>query len=155
VTRSASLALLGSARKITPAGLKHSSAKLLPPNTILMSSRASIGYFGLYDQPACTNQGFISMIPHDERYRYYLLHNLIGRKDEIISHAGGTTYKEINKTTFRALPIVLPSPQVAADFNGFTGDIMGEVRLLARQSERLAAARDLLLPRLMSGEIVP
>ena len=147
------LALLGSRKKITASGLKNSSAKMLPPETILMSSRATIGYFGMYDGPACTNQGFISMVPHDVSYLYYLLYNLSHRKQEIISLAGGATYKEINKSTFRAFPVVWPCSLLAREFSRFCGEIMEQVRALKRQNEKLREARDLLLPRLMSGEI--
>lgn len=147
------LALLDSEKKISEEGLKNSSAKMLPPNTILMSSRASIGYFGLHDKPACTNQGFISLIPRDDAYRYYLLHNLMNRRDEIISHAGGTTYKEINKSTFRALPITIPDSTLVGEFEGFAHDTMQQTRTLKKQIVKLREARDLLLSRLMSGEI--
>ena len=153
LTNNDCLALLDSAKKISGAGLKNSSAKMLPPETILMSSRASIGYFGLHDKPACTNQGFISLIPHDERYRYYLLYNLMSRKEEIESKAGGATYKEINKSTFRAMPIVWPAGESAVEFSEFAGGVMSQVRNLKRQTECLRQARDLLLPRLMSGEL--
>ena len=151
LTNNDCLALLSSAKKITEAGLKNSSAKMLPPETILMSSRASIGYFGLHDKPACTNQGFISLIPRDEQYRYYLLYNLMFRKDEIESKAGGTTYKEINKSTFRGMTITWPEKALASSFSEFAMDVMQQVRALKRQNEKLAQARDLLLPRLMSG----
>ena len=95
VTRNACLALLESATKITEAGLRSSSAKMLPPGTILMTSRASVGFFGIIDTPSCTNQGFISILPHDPWAKMYLLHNLMHRVEEIRSHAGGATYREI------------------------------------------------------------
>ena len=154
LTNNDCLALLSSGKKITEAGLKNSSAKMLPPETILMSSRASIGYFGLHDKPACTNQGFISLIPRDEQYRYYLLYNLMFRKGEIESKAGGTTYKEINKSTFRGMTIIWPDKTLASGFSDFAKDVMQQVRTLKRQNEKLAQARDLLLPRLMSGDLV-
>lgn len=154
LTNNDCLALLSSGKKITEAGLKNSSAKMLPPDTILMSSRASIGYFGLHDKPACTNQGFISLIPRDEQYRYYLLYNLMFRKDEIESKAGGTTYKEINKSTFREMTITWPEKALASSFSEFAMDVMQQVRALKRQNEKLAQARDLLLPRLMSGDLL-
>lgn len=153
LTNNDCLALLDSSKKITEAGLKNSSAKMLPPETILMSSRASIGYFGMHDKPACTNQGFISLIPHSEKYRYYLLYNLMSRKGEIESKAGGATYKEINKSTFRAMPIVWPNGELAEEFYEFADSVMRQVRNLKRQVEALRQARDLLLPRLMSGDI--
>ena len=45
-----------------------------------MTSRASVGFFGIIDAPSCTNQGFISILPHDSWTRMYLLHNLMYRK---------------------------------------------------------------------------
>ena len=69
ITQNDCLALLDSEKKITEAGLKNSSAKMLPSETILMTSRASLGFFGLVDREVCTNQGFISVIPHEENLR--------------------------------------------------------------------------------------
>ena len=91
LTRNISLVLLDSEKKITELGLAKSSAKMLPPETILMSSRASLGYFGIHDFECCTNQGFISFVPRDTGLKIYLLHNLISLKEAIIGLAGGTT----------------------------------------------------------------
>ena len=101
ITRNSCLALLDSNRKITEAGLRGSSAKMLPTGTVLMTSRASVGFFGIIEEPSCTNQGFISILPHDPHARMYLLLNLMHRVEEIRSHAGGSTYKEINKAKFK------------------------------------------------------
>jgi type I restriction enzyme S subunit len=76
ITRNSCLALLDSEKKITEPGLRGSSAKMLPAGTVLMTSRASVGFFGISDAPSCTNQGFISIIPHDPILRMYLLQNL-------------------------------------------------------------------------------
>lgn len=153
LTQNDSLVLLESEKKITKLGLQKSSAKLLPPNTIMMSSRASIGYFGLYDGIACTNQGFISVIPNDANAQMYLLYNLMSRKEEIIGLAGGTTYKEINKTTFRAIPVLMPPSHLLIEFQDWAKDAINQVRLLMKQKKQLVKARDLLLPKLMSGEL--
>ena len=59
ITRNSCLSLLDSATKITEAGLRGSSAKILPAGTVLMTSRASVGFFGIIEAPSCTNQGFI------------------------------------------------------------------------------------------------
>ena len=153
LTNNDCLVLLDSEKKITEEGLKKSSAKMLPPEAILMTSRASIGYFGLYDGAACTNQGFISIVPKKDFLKLYLLHNLIGRKEEILSRAGGTTYKEINKTTFRNMSLVIPLDHLLKQFDSFAYDVVKQVRILKKQEAVLKQARDLLLPRLMNGEI--
>ena len=153
LTKNDCLVLLDSERKITEAGLRNSSAKMLPPETILMSSRASLGFFGLYDGPSCTNQGFISVIPNEPYTQMYLLHNLMYRKDEIEQRAGGTTYKEINKSTFRSMEIVMPPESLSREFQTFAYDVVRQVRLIKKQNQKLRKARDLLLPRLMRGDV--
>lgn len=153
ITRSSCLALLDSSTKITEAGLRGSSAKMLPAGAVLMTSRASVGFFGIIDTPACTNQGFISIIPHDPCARMYLLHNLMYRVEEIRSHAGGATYKEISKGKFRMLPVIVPATSLLREFEDQASTIHAQVRTLHAQNQKLAQARDLLLPRLMNGEI--
>ena len=153
ITRNSCLALLDSATKITEAGLRGSSAKMLPAGTVLMTSRASVGFFGIIDTPSSTNQGFISIVPHDPHARMYLLHNLIHRVEEIRSHAGGATYKEISKGKFRALPVVMPRVALLREFEKQVSTLHDQVRVLHTQNQKLAQARDLLLPRLMNGEI--
>ena len=153
ITRNSCLAVLDSEKKITHAGLKNSSAKMLPPDTILMTSRASVGFFGLIDKPACTNQGFINVLPNEPHSRMYLLHNLIDRVDEIRSHAGGVTYKEISKSKFKALAVVIPDISLLREFQERGTEQLKQVRLLHTMNAKLAQARALLLPRLMSGEI--
>ena len=153
VTRNTCLALLDSATKITEAGLRKSSAKMLPPGTVLMTSRASVGFFGIIDAPSCTNQGFISILPHDQWARMYVLHNLMHRVEEIRSHAGGATYREISKGKFRTLPVVLPEESLLRKFEDQASTLHAQVRKLHAMNQTLTRARDLLLPRLMSGEI--
>ena len=153
ITRNNCLAILNSEKKINEIGLKKSSARLLPPHTILMTSRASVGFFGLIDREVCTNQGFINIIPNTENCRYYFLFNLIERVEEIRAHAGGSTYSEISKSKFRALPIIVPKDETVDGFDKKIRPILDQVRVLKKQSESLSQARDLLLPRLMDGRL--
>lgn len=153
ITRNNCLAILDGEKKISQTGLKKSSAKLVPPYTILMTSRASVGFFGLIDREVCTNQGFINIIPNIEAYRYYLLFNLIHRVEEIRSHAGGSTYAEISKRKFKALPVAIPAVDLLKDFDEIVRPVLDQVRVIKKESDALAKARDLLLPRLMDGRI--
>lgn len=153
VTRNNCLALIDTERKITEAGLKGSSAKMVSPETILMTSRASIGFFAMMDQEVCTNQGFINIIPQEKFSCMFLLHNLMHRVEEIRSHASGSTFKEISKGRFRQLPILLPHKFLLQEFEDAAYRILQQVRLLKKQQLKLAEARDILLPRLMNGDI--
>jgi type I restriction enzyme S subunit len=153
ITRNGCLALLDSEKKITEVGLRGSSAKMLPTGTVLMTSRASVGFFGVTATPACTNQGFISLLPRDAFARMYLLQNLMHRVEEIRLHAGGATYKEINKSKFRALRVIVPPKSLLRNFEEQASITHSQVRTLHAMSQKVAQARDLLLPRLMNGEI--
>ncbi len=153
VTKNDCLVLLDSERKISERGLKQSSAKLVPPNTILMTSRASVGFFALMEREVCTNQGFINVIPNNNDLRFYLMFNFISRVDEIRSNAKGTTYPEISKSRFRTMEIVLPGAMLIKEFGGIVDGLIEQVRCLKKQIAHLTKSRDLLLPRLMSGEI--
>ena len=153
VTKNDCLVLIDSERTITEQGLRESSATIVPAETILMTSRASVGYFALMDRKVCTNQGFINIIPRDAGMTMYLLFNLMSRVNEIRSNAKGTTYPEISKGRFRAMDIVVPEYPVVAKFSNFSSEVIRQIRLLKRSTLHLTQARDLLLPRLMSGRI--
>lgn len=153
ITRNFSLALLDTEKKITPEGLKNSSAKMLPAETILMTSRASVGFFGMCKYEVCTNQGFISCIPKRENLQMYLLFNLKSRVEEIRQKAGGSTYLEISKTVFRELKIILPKDEVLAEYQKNAHDIFDEIYCRTEMIKSLVDMRNRLLPKLMSGEV--
>jgi len=153
ITSKNSLPLLNVEGRITEEGLKKSSAKLLPPYTILMTSRASIGFFGVAPFEVCTNQGFISIIPQKENLRMYMLYTLKLKKDEIIANANGSTFLEISKGRFRKMKMVVPIDSILDLFENKTRVIFDEILKIEQQSENLARQRDLLLPRLMSGKL--
>jgi type I restriction enzyme, S subunit len=153
VTKNDCLALLESERKITVKGLQKSSAKMVPSDTILMTSRASVGFFALMDYDVCTNQGFINIIPHENEMRMYLLFNLMSRVEEIRSNAKGTTYPEISKGRFRGMDVVIPSKILVNEFAEVANDIIRQVRTLKKSSLKLEKAHNILLPRLMNGEV--
>lgn len=153
ITRNFSLALLDTEKKITPEGLKNSSAKILPAETILMTSRASVGFFGMCKYEVCTNQGFISCIPKRENLQMYLLFNLKSRIEEIRQKAGDSTYLEISKTVFRELKIILPKDEVLAEYQKDGHDIFDEIYCRTEMIKSLVDMRNRLLPKLMSGEV--
>lgn len=153
VTRNGSLVLLSPEKYITQEGLDNSSAKMVHPFTILMTSRASVGFFAVCSQSVCTNQGFIACEPKEGVTRMFLLFHLLSRVPEIRIKAGGSTYPEISKGTFRQLPLLLPAPHVMRGFDDIVFPIILLVEKLSQEILRLTEARDRLLPKLMSGEI--
>ncbi len=97
-----------SLRKITEEGLKNSSAKLLPPLTILLSSRATVGECSLALHECTTNQGFQSLIAHgcDIDFLYYLIQT---KKRELIRKSCGSTFLEISSSEIRKIKTNIPT----------------------------------------------
>ena len=95
-------------RFISHAGLEKSSAQLLPTGSVLMSSRAPIGYLGIAANPIATNQGFKSVVLADIALNRWLIGALETLMDSIIKRASGTTFKEISGAEFGKTLIPLP-----------------------------------------------
>ncbi|MFR0558949.1 restriction endonuclease subunit S [Pseudoscardovia radai] len=98
-----------SARKITPEGLVHSSARLLPAGSILFTSRASIGLMAFISRPSATNQGFQSLVPSNnvDSNFLYALGPYISRYAK--KHAAGSTFIEISGSSLAKAPLRIPS----------------------------------------------
>ncbi|MBN1338098.1 MAG: restriction endonuclease subunit S [Bacteroidales bacterium] len=95
-------------RKITAAGLKNSSAKVLPPNSVILSSRAPIGHLAINTKPIATNQGCKGIVPSDKinkTFLYYFLKNSIQLLNDLGS---GTTFKELSGSKLSLVEIPIP-----------------------------------------------
>jgi type I restriction enzyme S subunit len=145
--------LLETERQITDEGLAQISSGLLPVGTVLLSSRAPIGYLAVAEVPVAINQGFIAMKPRHGVSDLYLLFWARSAHDEIVSRANGSTFLEISKSSFRPIPLVAPPPEVFAAFERLAKPLFGRLISGERESRTLAALRDALLPKLISGEL--
>ena len=96
-------------RNITEIGLKSCSTQLLPPNTILFSSRAPIGYVAIATNEVCTNQGFKSVIPNENTDSLFLFYLLKYNKDKIEGMGSGTTFKEVSGNTMKNIVVNVPT----------------------------------------------
>ncbi len=144
--------LLDTDRKITDAGLAQISSGLLPKGTVLLSSRAPIGYLAIAETPVAINQGFIAMKARPGISNLFLLRWASAAHDEIVSHANGSTFLEISKTSFRPIRTVVPSTPVMEAFDRMSRPLFRKVVENERASRTLAAIRDALLPKLISRE---
>lgn len=138
---------------ITELGLTNSSASIMPEGTVLFSSRAPIGYIAIAAGEVTTNQGFKSVVPKPEigtAFVYYFLKNNL---PVIEGMASGSTFKEVSGSTMKRVPAFIPDADTLSRFNGFCAPMFAQQRNLEDQNCNLAALRDSLLPKLMSGEI--
>lgn len=145
--------LLATSRRITDAGAACISSGVLQENTVLLSSRAPVGYTALAKVPVAVNQGFIAMTCDGPLPPHYVLHWTRSMLGEIRSRASGTTFPEISKGAFRPIPAILPSIEVVQAFEDFTASLFNLIEANARQSSSLKEMRNYLLPRLLGGAV--
>lgn len=148
-----SLYMFSTERTITELGLTKVSSGLLPVGTLLMSSRAPIGYLALTDIEVAVNQGYIAILKHD-LYSNEFMYLWCKANMELIKNSGnGSVFQEISKASFRELPFVCPPEPLLKRFNGYCINWFSKIKLNAKQIQTLEKLRDTLLPKLMSGEV--
>jgi type I restriction enzyme S subunit len=145
--------LLETSRTITEAGLAKISSGLLPAGAVLLSSRAPIGYLAIAEVPVAINQGFIGMICDKRLSNVFAWLWTLENMEAILAKANGSTFQEISKGNFRPLPVVLPKGAILEAFDALAKPIYRRIAQNEKESRTLAQTRDLLLPRLMSGEL--
>ncbi len=145
--------LLNTERLITDGGLSKISSGLLPKGTVLLSSRAPIGYLAVAEVPVAINQGFIALKPKKDVSNLFLLLWASSAHDDILSRANGSTFLEISKSNFRPIPIVTPTVDVMNNFDKCVRLLYEKIVKCERESQTLAELRDTLLPKLISGEL--
>ncbi len=124
-------------RNISKKGLENSSAKILPKGTILLSTRAPVGYLAIAKNDIATNQGFRSLIPHndtDNIFLYYLLKNNI---EYLKSQATGTTFGELSGSVLKSLIFLFPSLPEQCAIASVLGSLDDKIDLLHRQNKTL------------------
>ena len=100
--------LQATACTITDAGIANSSATLLPPKSLLVTTRATIGACAINCGPMATNQGFQNLVPKSGtcvEFLYYLIQHY---RPRLVRLAAGSTFREVSKRTIRDLEVVLP-----------------------------------------------
>ena len=145
--------LLDTERRITEAGVNHISSGLLPVGTVLMSSRAPVGYLAIAGVPTAINQGFIALVCDGPLPSTFILNWAFSQMETIKARASGTTFPEISKKNFRPLTVVRPTDDVIAAYQQANEPIFDLLTVCVKENVRLAEIRDYLLPQLLSGQI--
>ncbi len=145
--------LLDTDRKITDPGLAKISSGLLPVGTVLLSSRAPIGYWAIAEVPTAINQGFIAMKCDGALPNVFVLPWCRESMHAIVGNANGSTCQEIRKSNFRPLRVVVPSEPVLESFRALADPLYRQMAENERESRTLAHLRDTLLPKLISDEL--
>jgi len=153
LSNSKSVFLLDTEKKLTQDGLKKVSSGLLPKGTLLLSSRAPIGYVAISNVDIAVNQGYIALLNDAYVSNYYMLFWLRTHMRAVTNAANGSTFLEISKSAFRNIDCVIPSEGVLKTFDEFVKLTLDKVLENIKQIQTLSKTRDTLLPKLMSGHL--
>ena len=128
--------------KITPVGLQNSSASLLPPGSLLLTTRATIGACAITRVPMATNQGFQSLVPEPRACVEFLYYLIQYNKRHLERRAAGSTFREVSKASVRNLRLSVPPPpeqrKIAAILSSVdeaievTQAVIGQVQVVER-----------------------
>lgn len=147
--------LLDTERRITREGLGQISSGLLPVGIVLLSSRAPIGYLAISEVATAVNQGFIAMVCAGRLPNYYVFQWAREAMDEITSRAGGTTFAEISRASFRPILVLVPDEPVLRAYVEVVRPLYEKIVSNVQESRALSTVHEALLPKLFSGELRP
>lgn len=139
--------------KITESGLKASSATLLPKGALLLCSRATIGEVRIAGNAICTNQGFKSLVVHQNisnEWLYYMMHVL---KSQMLEKAIGSTFLEISKKDLAELDIIVPEFTEQKAIAQVLSDMDSEIEQLEKKIAKYQQIKQGMMQELLTGRI--
>jgi type I restriction enzyme S subunit len=142
--------------KITALGHQQSTARLFESGTILMAIYGSptVGRMGILTSKASCNQAAIGLVAHKERIsQTFLFFVLLGLREHFNGIAQGAAQQNISKEKVANALAVIPPREIVASFDALAEPLFKQVETISRQVQNLRKTRDLLLPRLLSGQI--
>ena len=145
--------VLDTERSITQEGVDNSSARILPELTTIVTARGTVGSYCIIAEPMAMNQtnyGLKAMSRDADYFVFFALGNLVS---QLKQRAYGTIFDTVTTRTFETSQIVVPGHAVITEFDQHIRPLMEKIRQNLRQSRTLAALRDTLLPKLISGEL--
>lgn len=145
--------LLKTERMISEKGIEKISSGLLPKGTLLLSSRAPIGYLAIAGIPLCINQGYIAMLPDSILPPLYMLFWCKNNMELIKNRSNGSTFMEISKKSFREISVIKPPEVLLKCFTDLIAPVFDRIVENEHKIQTLASIRDALLPRLISGKL--
>ena len=141
---------------LSVAGANSQSKKYIPPKSICVSCIATVGLVSMTSKPSHTNQQINSIIPNDEQTSEFLYLSL--KQPSMTKYlkdlaSGGSATLNLNTSTFSKIEIITPSKEIIDIFHNKVFYTFEKVLSNSIENKRLAKTRDLLLPRLLNGEI--
>ena len=140
---------------ITEAGIKGSSAKLLPQGAVVMAMYGvNIGMLAYLDSEMTCNQACCVFNDKNEiNSRHYLFHYLYSIRDYLLLIGFGAAQQNLSQDLIKKVKIVIPPAELIKEFDKQKEPLYQTIRALMMKNDKLIKQRDALLPRLMSGKL--
>jgi len=140
---------------LTEVGADSQKNKFIPRNSICVSCIATVGLVSITTKDSQTNQQINTIIPKSESYLEFLYLALKTIKNDLmLIGSGGSTTLNINTSIFSNIEILVPEEEVIDKFHKLANPMFNKILQINKENQELATLRDLLLPKLMRGEIV-
>lgn len=140
-------------KTITEAGLNGSSARLVPKGTTIISARGTVGNLAVAGRDMTFNQSCYALRgagPVGDYATFLIAQNMVS---QLQAMAHGSVFSTITRQTFESLSLPMPTERVLQAFEDAVSPLFDKILANVQESRTLAHTRDLLLPRLMSGEL--
>jgi type I restriction enzyme S subunit len=146
--------VVNSSNKLTKAGSAVQSNKTLPKNSVMVSCIGTAGIVAITSEPSQTNQQINSVI-FDSSFKTYYFYCFASRLKQLLEGLGsnGATMVNVNKGKFENIEIIIPSEDYLTKYSDKVEPMFNQILTLLSQNQKLKAARDILLPRLMNRTI--
>lgn len=143
----------GTEKMLTESGLEKCNSRLFPKDTIFVTARGTVGKTTLAQRPMAMNQSCYALVPKQDFDNLFLFLAMRDAVEQFIQVASCGVFSAIVVDTFKAVPFLKPSRELTNAFGSLVRSIFDQIEALILQNAALQEARDLLLPKLMSGAL--
>ncbi len=141
-------------RGVTELGLKNCNSKLYPKETVFISARGTVGKINMAQRPMVMSQSCYALIGKNGLTQPFVYLSMEAGIDALRQQAAGAVFDAIIVDTFKRIDLIVPKRKIVSQFDLIIRPLLDQLENLAIQNLKLRTARDILLPRLMNGEIV-
>ena len=140
-------------RSVTELGIKNCNSKLYPRETVFITARGTVGKLNMAQVPMAMSQSCYALVGKDHLSQRFVYSAMEAGVDALRQQAVGAVFDAIVVDTFKRIRLMVPPAPMLRLFDEAVTPVFDQVKNLASQNQKLRTARDLLLPRLMSGEL--
>ena len=145
--------VIGTSERISADGLADSAARMVPKGSTIISARGTVGKLAMAGVPMAFNQSCYGLLPGDGKsfgYLHLLMQSVVA---DLQQRVHGSVFDTITRATFDGLPVISPDGEVMSTFESIVAPLLSLLLASAEESSKLAAIRDYLLPKLLSGDL--